>query len=207
MGICSDQARVDALRDRYWKIFYAGFVTGNEQAATNLLRWLLGTGGTLVIDVEWLRSFRAVTSVEDEILEQIEKALDEKAKTLPDGAEVTYQVSSSATIRGNPLTELYYASGGSHLQATGRIALARSDDEVAIGGEVTFAWSDPYDWHPGLSAYIPGFGRIEDADAKVLEECAGAREFLMVATWTRRLTGTYDIGIIFDDSSYDWSDP
>ena len=68
--------------------------------------------------------------------------------------------------------ELYYASGTSTIKSTGTFNLSCIENVVSIGGKVDHHWYDPYDWHAGLSAFIPGFGDVSDEEAleKGMEE-------------------------------------
>ncbi len=89
--------------------------------------------------------------------------------------------------------ELYYASGTSTITSTGNFNLSRSGEIVTITGTVRHHWHDPYDWHAGLTAFIPGFGTISDSDALLVQRCHGARPFEMSADWQQTLNGTVKV--------------
>jgi hypothetical protein len=106
------------------------------------------------------------------------------------------------------LTELYYASGTSTIRSTGRFDLEGLENTVNIGGSVNHHWYDPYDWHAGLGAYVPGFGNVSDEDALLLQKYRGAKPFMMEADWTQQLAGVYKHRRYwFDSSDYTWSGP
>ncbi|WP_374174571.1 hypothetical protein [Flavobacterium tructae] len=67
---------------------------------------------------------------------------------------------------------------------------------VLIARSITHAWSDTYDWHPGASAYIPGFGNINDSDAKLVEKYCGAKPFEMQGAWKQSFNKSYELGFL-----------
>ena len=94
--------------------------------------------------------------------------------------------------------ELFYASGGSTLTSAGVFTLSMTCGELAISGSVSHDWFDPYDWHADLSAYIPGFGSVSDADAIRLQEAGRAAEFDMKSQWKQDLHWNQDT------QSFEW---
>ncbi len=44
-----------------------------------------------------------------------------------------------------------------------------------------------YNWHAGLSAYVPGYGVINDSDALLVQREFGAKPFHMQSTWTNKI--------------------
>ena len=89
--------------------------------------------------------------------------------------------------------ELYYASGTFTLTSRGSFILNRNNNTINITGTVRHRWHDDYDWHAGLSAYIPGFGNITDDDALLLQRHRGARPFLMQSGWSQSLSGQIQV--------------
>ena len=86
----------------------------------------------------------------------------------------------------NRTYELYFASGGSNIRSDGSFTISKTvAGVVSVSGNIIHNWSDPYDWHAGLAAYIPGFGGVSDLDAICLEKRAGAKSFNMKSSWTR----------------------
>ena len=198
---------VDEIEKRYRAMVKKARDDGYEVAADNLERWLAGTGGVKKLDVTWLRDFNAITSAERVNQERFEKSLTKKAKELKDGETATFNDHWHRKLTANMATELYYASGTSTIKSTGTFTLSRKGNEITITGTVDHHWYDPYDWHAGLGAYVPGFGVISDADALVLERERGAAQFDMEADWQQTVTGTVSIGRIWDSESYEWSGP
>jgi hypothetical protein len=103
--------------------------------------------------------------------------------------------------------ELYYASGTSTIRSTGSFRLEMIEDIVRIHGTVDHHWHDPYDWHAGLSAWVPGFGSISDEDGLAMQNCRGASSFEMEADWQQRLSGTITVGTLWNDRELSWSGP
>lgn len=200
--------RLDRIEATYRDMIDNARTLGQDVAADNLERFLAGTGGTKQESVSWLRDFGAVTSAEETNLGRFEDSLDEEALKLDAGEQSSFNDYWDRTFTALPTTELYYASGTSTVTSTGEFTLSRNGSIVIIEGTVTHRWHDPYDWHAGLGALIPGSGFISDADALLLQQHRGAASFDMEATWTQTLEGTYTIDsfMYFDDSEYDWSE-
>ena len=97
---------------------------------------------------------------------------------------------------------LYY-----HKQSTGDFILSRYGNKVIIEGKVSHRWWDPYDWHPGLGAFIPGFGAVSDRDALLLQEYRGAKPFMMESIWEQNLNAEIiSRKLWFDSKKFNWSD-
>ena len=108
----------------------------------------------------------------------------------------------------NVFSEMYYASGTFTVSSYGEFILERKGCSVSIVGNLDHRWHDDYDWHVGLSAYVPGFGDVADADAKLLEDNGRARSFEMLSTWTQKLDATYTIRKYWwNTSSFAWGGP
>ena len=69
----------------------------------------------------------------------------------------------------------------------------RNADVVTVRGRVTHSWNDTYDWHKGLSAYIPSVGTVKDDDAVALENAGRAKSFEMSASWSQSVEVTLRI--------------
>ena len=79
---------------------------------------------------------------------------------------------------------------------------------VNITGGVEHLWYDDYDWHANLTAYVPGFGPISDADALLVQRCRGAKPFRMEATWKQTMTGSVEVRrFLPDPTTFDWKGP
>lgn len=104
-------------------------------------------------------------------------------------------------------TELYYASGTFTITSTGDFILSREGDKVKIEGTVSHRWWDPYDWHHGLGAFIPGFGTVSDSDALLLQGHRGAEPFMMESIWEQNLDAEIIMRKLwFDSKKYNWND-
>jgi hypothetical protein len=199
---------VDKIVQRYRDMIAAARKDGKDHAADNLERWLNGVGGTKTEDVPWLRGFSEITDAEKVNQGRFEKSLTEKGKALKDGESVTFTDHWDRKLTASVLNELYYASGTSTITSTGTFTLSRSGDTVTITGTVGQHWHDPYDWHAGLGAFIPGFGGVSDSDALLVERERGAKPFMMESDWQQNVSGTISLHTYwFDSSTYTWSGP
>jgi len=181
---------------------------GYNVAADNLQRFLDGSGGTKTIDVKWLRSFSAVTGAERVNQERFETSLTELAYKLKDGETRSFSDYWDRKLTASTLTELFYASGTSTITSSGTFSLIRKGDTISILGAVEHHWWDPYDWHAGLTAFIPGFGVISDEDALLLQRHRGSRGFMMETKWKQTVSGRIVIRHgWFDEVDYEWKGP
>ena len=89
--------------------------------------------------------------------------------------------------------ELFFGSGNSQLTSEGRFVATRNADIVTVRGQVTHSWNDTYDWHEGLSVFIPPMGRVKDDDAVALENAGRAKSFEMSASWSQSVEITLQI--------------
>lgn len=183
------EKELDAIEARYRQMVSAARKLGFSVAADNLEHFLDGGGTDKVISSSWLRKYGPITSAEDTNLGRFEKSLKKEADKLVDGQTKTFTDYWDKTLYANPMTELYFASGGSSIKSTGTFKLSRKGNKVTIKGDVNHHWFDPYDWHAGLTAFVPGFGNISDADALKLETHRGASPFLMYSDYTHSLSG------------------
>jgi hypothetical protein len=201
-------ATLDEIERRYRAMIDDARDQGYDVAADNLEHWLQGSGSTRKIDVGWLRGFSAVTEAEQVNRQRFEKSLTKKAQSLKDGETVTFTDHWDRQLTASLREELYYASGTSTIKSTGTFTLRRQGKVVTIEGTVGHHWYDPYDWHAGLGAWIPGHGRVSDSDALLLEKDRGAKAFQMEADWRQTVTGSITIkDWWFDEESYRWTGP
>jgi hypothetical protein len=201
-------ARLDKIAQTYRDMIAAARKKGYNVAADNLQRFLDGTGETKELDVSWLRSFSATTDAERVNQERFEGPLSKVAKTVDHAQHKSFEDHWDRMFTANQATELYYASGTSTIHSKGKFELEGLENIVRIDGSVNQHWFDPYDWHEGLGAYIPGFGNVSDEDALLLQKYRGAKPFMMEADWRQWLSGTYTHrSAWFDSSNYTWSGP
>lgn len=149
-----------------------------------------------------------MTDAERKNQKRFESSLNDLANGLKDGESKTFHDHWDRVLTAGVTTELYYASGTSTITSTGDFTRSRSGDVVTIEGTVKHHWWDPYDWHEGLGAYIPGFGNISDDDALLMQKYRGAKPFQMEADWTQTVKGTVIIrSWWFNSKDYTWIGP
>ena len=205
---CPSATDLAQLETNYRSMITDANSRGYTVAADNLEYWLRGTGGTKVLSVSWLRSFSSLLAAERVNEGRFETQLNDAANLMHAGSSRTLSDHWDRQFAASPFEELYYASGTSTITSTGTFSLAMTGSTVSMHGDVQHHWHDPYDWHAGLSAYIPGHGSISDSDALVLERCRGARSYMMEADWTRHFTGSIDVGTIWNSHlGYTWTGP
>ena len=204
---CPSSAELDAIERRYREMVQAARDDGKNVAADNLEHFLNGSGSKRTLSVPWLRGFSTLLAAERANQVRFENQLNSEANGMSHGDRRTKNDYWDKQFTASVFEELYYASGTSTIRSTGTFSLERIENVVNLGGTVTHHWHDPYDWHAGLGAFIPGFGNVSDADALAIENCRGARSFDMEADWQQSLTGTITVGTIWNDKSFTWSGP
>jgi len=181
---------------------------GKNVAADNLEYFLSGRGGTRSLDWNWVRSFNSVITAEKRNKNRFEQKLKDKARELSNGECIIFNDYFDAMNTANVFSEMYYASGTFTISSYGEFTLHREGCVVSIDGNLDHQWHDDYDWHVGLSAYVPGFGNISDADGQRLEDAGRASSFKMISTWTQSLNATYTIRTLWwDTSTFRWGEP
>ncbi|PTL78086.1 DUF4157 domain-containing protein [Vitiosangium sp. GDMCC 1.1324] len=204
---CPPDATVDAILKKYQDMVAAARKDGYNVAADNLEHFLVGSGTKRVLSVAWLRSFSSLIDAERKNQERFEDSLYAIAKTLKHGDTKTFTDHWDKMFTASQFEELYYASGTSTIRSKGTFTLSCIENTIRIQGTVNHHWFDPYDWHAGLGAYIPGFGNISDEDALIIQQCRGAKPFDMEADWQQSLSGTVVINTFFNDKTYTWTGP
>ena len=204
------EERLDRIEATYRAMIRDARKDGYNVAADNLQRFLDGTFGTkiLSVSVSWLRDFGAITSAEAVNQGRFESSLEDIGYKLTDGEARTFTDHWQRKLTGSIFTELFYASGTSTITSRGTFNVSRSGDMITISGTVTHRWWDSYDWHAGLSAFIPGHGTISDEDALLLQHHRGAAPFDMESSWDQTLAGTIEIIDWWPDSvTFNWTGP
>ena len=198
---------LDEIVERYDQMIQTARDKGYNVAADNLQRFLDGTGGTVDIDSQWLKTFSSVLKAQNTNIKRFEKQLELIAHELEDGETRVFTDYWDSQQTASIFTELYYASGTFTITSTGDFILSRDGNKVIIEGKVSHRWWDPYDWHPGLGAFIPGFGAVSDRDALLLQEYRGAKPFMMESIWEQNLNAEIiSRKLWFDSKKFNWSD-
>lgn len=188
-------------------------------AADNLKRFRAGTGGTKIMDVQWLKSFPAVQIAWASINEHFEDAFNDIADDMEDGQVINgdgrgQEPGNQFWWQGRIVPsfilsrdELSYACGGSTLTGVGVVTLSRKESITSVDGEVEFLFNDPYDWQAGQDVPIGVLARFRDSDMLLLEEYRGAKPFDMKASWKQSVSGTIDDDILSpNDVNLIWKD-
>jgi hypothetical protein len=183
---------LDEIVTRYNNMVAKARIFGYNVAADNLAHFLNGNGKTRILSSSWLRGYDAITDAEEVNQGRFEESLIKKADALKDGETKSFSDYWDRGLYAAGMTELFYASGGSTIKSRGNFTLTRKGELVTISGTVNHHWYDPYDWHAGLTAFVPGYGDVSDADALLLQQYRGAQSFLMESDWQQVVTGTVE---------------
>lgn len=166
-------------------------------AADNLKYFLSGKGGVKNIDSDWLRTFSSVQRAEQKSINYYLADFKKIASEMNDGEtkflnECPGDLSSAIGPFGNKgwaaketgEGELYYASGTFTVTAFCNVSITKENGRTKVKGTMNLVWWDPYDWHNGLTAFVPGFGNVKDSDANFLMQQGKAKDFSMRSNWT-----------------------
>lgn len=200
---------LDEILDLVRRMIAEARKKGANVAADNLEHWLNGSGADRILDWNWLRSYSVVQDAEKANRDRFADSLRREAENLKPGETKVFCDYWDRKATAPMLTDLYYASGTFTITSYGCFTLSRgSDCKVRITGSVDHLFWDPYDWHPGLAAWVPGFGVIEDADLARLEAAGYGKEFVMKSLWHQDVTGEFCAkSLWFDSFSLDWGAP
>jgi uncharacterized membrane protein len=196
LGCDKFNEEMDVTEAKLRKIVTAGQIPPlwRGVASDNLERFLSGQGGVKIIDGDWLRSFPQVKAIEKSLQNDVNLKIQSAAPKVQRGTTDTITLSyppQSIIYKGSfYLEELYWASGSSQIKVDGILKLSRTGNIVEVDATLNYHWEDQYDWDVGKGVYIPTLGRIEDVDTLFLQECRGAKPFLMVSDWVNLLTKT-----------------
>ena len=180
---------------------------GYNVAADNLEKFLEGKEVKVDIDYHWLKTFSSVNRAQKTNNKRFEKQLESLAYELEDGETRKFTDYWDRKQTASIFTELYYASGTFTITSIGNFDISREGNEITIEGTVIHRWWDPYDWHHGLGAYIPGFGVVDDSDALLLEKYRGASGFMMESIWEQKLNARIIMrNLWFDSKRFEWND-
>ena len=146
------------------------------------------------IDRNWLRSFAKVK--EAERVNQIRFENDIFACIEQKKSYYNYKYDRLITYHNRCFSteELFFASGDSTLTTKGSFSITINSENIRVKGVLDHRWHDPYDFHNGLGALIPGFGYIPDAAMNKLVTQGNAAEYLMECKWKQELDVSFDMG-------------
>jgi hypothetical protein len=198
---------LESKKRNYEDFVKKGRQKGMNVAADNLEYWLVGEGNPKTLSVNWLRSFDSVKSAETENKDRFENDIKQRAVKMPDGKSEVFGTRWDRVVHASPTTELFYASGISQITSYGRFTLSRIEKTIHVEGKVKHQWRDPYNWNAGQSAYLPGIGNIPDDDALALQKAGIGHDYLLMSDWMQTVTGTVEIGFIYDSTNLNWNGP
>lgn len=202
----SDIAEYQKIVTQYNDMIADARRRGKNVAADLLQHFLDGSGSTVNIDSDWLRQNKAVMRAELRNQERFNTTIRNKYETMIDGSTIPISDYWDAMETASVLTELYYASGTFTVSSDATITLQRNKKQINASGVATIRWHDDYDWHGGLSAYIPGHGTISDSDALFLQSFGKASPFLMESTWEKKISGSIQVkDYWFDSFGVQWN--
>ena len=186
-------AEVQQLLQKYQDIIRTGRSLKMDMAADNLADWLNGSISEKEIPASWLINFSEVTDAIQTNNERFENSFAKKAAAIDDAKAESFQDYWEKTTTAWATNELYYASGNFTVTSRGKFQLSRKGDTVSISGTVEHHWWDPYDWHAGLAAFVPGFGSVSDEDALKLEAAGYGKSYGMFCFFMQESRGTFDV--------------
>lgn len=174
-GASADQLVLQKSLDKVNRMIEGGRRAGLVHAARHLEHWRRGTGQELIMPASAFEKQEFVTrwlkkKVWPEFTKGVEKRL--KSKQLGPGGKVSlYWIDS---LYAPQLTDLFFALGGFTIRSD--VVVRAVAVPPAEGGGTVFEFErwvcqafDTYNWDLLKSTYIPGIGRVEDEELRVLE--------------------------------------
>lgn len=158
--------------------------------------------------MELLKRYELITDAEDKIREEILVGIEKRVnKTIVDG-ETIYYIAWEEALTASIASEFFYASGSSNLVGRIKVKINKNLKTTSVSGVLEYHWADPYDWHLGFDAWIPGIGTIEDDDASKYENAGCAKSFGMYSFWYQSFFAEYitDNILYFDKETVEWGE-
>lgn len=196
------------LRKQYHDIVKHGRKYGANWAANMLEHWMQGSGEDLIIPMNLLKRYKLITNAEKKIQEKILMGIKKRViKAIQDGEKI-YYLAWEEGLSAFLTSELFYASGSSNLVGRIKAKINKNLNNISVEGVLEYHWADPYDWHIGFKAWIPGVGNINDADASKYEDAGCAKSFGMYSFWHQSFSAQYirDDILYFDTEDIRWGD-
>lgn len=203
---------LDRIEQRIKEIEKDGREKGLVIAAAALKHFREGSGKTMNLKRDWLRSFRAVRTGERRVQQHFENWLTGKilpSKNAPherivgalarlkDGQTLNRSSEWEAPVAvpwwRQPRSDLHNASGTTRIQSKGSFRLVRKGNKIHLVGRVDHHWNDIYDWKKGEEAPLSVFRVFRHDDALWLQHNRGARPFKMQSRWSQTVTGTISV--------------
>lgn len=196
------------IKKQYQDIINHGRKYGANWAAKMLEHWMQGSGEDLIITMELLKRYDLITDAEGKIQEKILKGIKKRVDaTIQDGEKI-YYIAWEEGLTASIASEFFYASGSSNLVGRIKTKINKNLKTTTVSGVLEYHWADPYDWHLGLDAWIPGVGTIKDADASKYESAGCAKSFGMYSFWYQPFYAEYITDDIFyiDTETVEWGE-
>ncbi|KOU08786.1 hypothetical protein ADK86_03220 [Streptomyces sp. NRRL F-5755] len=193
---------IDSVRAKVERLIEASRKLGYVQAAAHLEHWYRGHGERLMVPEEvFTREAFWVRHVRDAHGARFAQGAQRRAGSgvlAPGGtAEMTWR----DTVVAPANNELFFALGGFTVSSSVTVTAQEiPEDPTSLLVTVT-RWtvrcSDYYNFDPGKTAFVPGFGRIEDAEMDRLRQAGLARDFPVESAPidALRVLGAFEISV------------
>jgi hypothetical protein len=178
------------------------------KSSDNLKHWLEGSGETIIENLNWLKTNPSFVEGENENRERFMDDLNKLANQMKNSETRTLKTYWDVTIKADLSKgekDLKYGWGTSSIRSVGTFTLTKNNDLVSITGKIENLWWDEYNWEPGWSTPIPGVGKVEDKDLKLLEVYRGAKAFSGRSAWAVEVNGAIKIGMIWNSKNITFS--
>lgn len=181
---CYEARDADCLKSVYGTLAVGARIKGLHQAAAMMSNFLSCGQDVMTVDPEALRA----DSVVAEYVELARGAISDQvhAAVMAGTHSDQWQVSAEPTVLSAGSQDIWYAMGNFTAQLDADIRMSGVE---FLQAELTFSFSDRYDWHPGLTAdgSAAGVAAFQDDWAVFLVEEGVACEFDMRSSFTEAL--------------------
>jgi len=196
---------LDKIELKFNTMILGAETRGWHGAAANMRHFLNGRGATRYLDASWLKGFNSVQQAISRNYRYYESEFRNIATTMKDGDVIQineypsggnfafgpfgdngYAATETASRRSEG--DLYYASGTFTITSFCDVTLRKENGKVTVNGNMLNIFWDVYDWHPGWSALVPGFGYVFDSEAQALVDAGRASPYKMQSSWTESYT-------------------
>ena len=180
----------EEIYDMVFEMIDLARVVGFDLAAGNLQHYVAGTGQDLEIPIApFMEEKFFEAHIKEVLLPMAKEHIGRLVRKgiIEDGIKyITNPI--GATTRPKQRGDIYYAVGGFTVQARIHLTARKHEDNpsqlIVCYTRLELRVVDRYDWHVGFDTWVPPWGRVRDADIRMLEKTHKAKPYNIYSPWT-----------------------
>jgi hypothetical protein len=160
-------------------------------AQANYQAYLAGKGNPGVVNFKFLQSNGVVVGAQNLndprfVSEAVDAAREgQSSVTKTFRAAILNPVLDASRFEAVLSPNLALAAGPSTLDSAASLQISRHENTVTITGTIEHWWHDRYSFDDDRAEPLPGFGDVDNADSRAMEEHGKAKSFDMSVHWSQ----------------------